>query len=37
VSAAEANHCDNRKLENELDALFDKFQGFLDKYDDQDD
>ena len=33
--AAEANHCDDGKLEKELDALFDKFQKFLDSYDDQ--
>ena len=35
--AAEANHCDDRKLQNQLYALFDKFQGFLDSYDDQED
>ncbi|MFH1731400.1 MAG: hypothetical protein ABIF82_07100 [Planctomycetota bacterium] len=33
--AAEANHCDDRKLQNELDALSDKLQQFLDTYDDQ--
>ena len=34
--AAEANHTNNKKLERELDRLFDKLQGFLDAYDDQD-
>ena len=33
--AAEANHCDDRKLQKELDLLFDKLQEFLDSYDDQ--
>ena len=33
--AAEANHCDDRKLQKELDALFRKLQKFLDSYDDQ--
>ena len=33
--AAEANHCDDRKFKKELDALFAKFQKFLDSYDDQ--
>ena len=33
--AAEANHCDDRKLEKELDLLFGKFQKLLDSYDDQ--
>lgn len=33
--AAEANHTEDRKLEKALDKLFDKFQSFLDKYDDQ--
>ena len=28
--AAEANHCDDRKLQKELDLLFDKLQEFLD-------
>ncbi|HLG21911.1 MAG TPA: hypothetical protein VI382_03785, partial [Candidatus Manganitrophaceae bacterium] len=34
--AAEANHTKNAKLRKELDRLFDKFQIFLDAYDDQD-
>ena len=34
--AAEANHTKNSKLQKELDRLFDKFQVFLDTYDDQD-
>jgi len=34
--AAEANHTKNRKLEKELDKLFDKLQVYLDSYDDQD-
>jgi hypothetical protein len=33
--AAEANHCEDKKLQKELDALFEKLQGFLDRYDDQ--
>ena len=33
--AAEANHCEDPKLQRELDHLFDKFQVFLDSYDDQ--
>jgi len=33
--AAEANHTKNRKLEKELDRLFDKLQKYLDTYDDQ--
>ena len=33
--AAEANHCDDRRLQRELDLLFGKFQKFLDSYDDQ--
>ena len=33
--AAEANHCEDPKLQKELDHLFDKFQRFLDFYDDQ--
>ena len=35
--AAEANHCKDAKLERELDSLFEKLQGFLDSYDDQED
>jgi hypothetical protein len=35
--AAEANHCENPKLQKQLDALFEKFQGFLDSHDDQED
>lgn len=34
--AAEANHTENKKLEKELDRLFDKLQVYLDTYDDQD-
>lgn len=34
--AAEANHTKNRKLERELDKLFDKLQVYLDSYNDQD-
>lgn len=34
--AAEANHSNSRKLEKELDKLFDKLQVYLDSYDDQD-
>ena len=34
--AAAANHTENSKLEQELDRLSDKLQGFLDAYDDQD-
>lgn len=33
--AAEANHTKNKKLQKELDRLFDKLQVFLDNYDDQ--
>ena len=33
--AAEANHCGDKKLQKELDALFEKLQKFLDSYDDQ--
>ena len=33
--AAAANHCDDGKLQKKLDALFEKFQKFLDSYDDQ--
>lgn len=35
--AAEANHCDDRKLQSQLDTLFKKLQTFLDSYDDQED
>jgi len=35
--AAEANHTKNKKIQKELDQLFEKFQVFLDTYDDQDD
>lgn len=34
--AAEANHTKNKKLQRELDRLFDKLQVYLDSYDDQD-
>lgn len=34
--AAEANHCDDRGLQEKLDRVFDKLQKILDKYDDQD-
>ena len=34
--AAEANHCDVKKLERELDRIFDQIQGILDSYTDQD-
>ncbi len=33
--AAEANHTKNKKRQKELYGLFDKFQVFLDTYDDQ--
>lgn len=33
--AAEANHTRDAKLRKRLDKLFDKFQKFLDTYDDQ--
>ena len=33
--AAEANHTDNKKLQKELDGLFDKLQVYLDTYYDQ--
>jgi hypothetical protein len=33
--AAEATHTKDKKLRKELDRIFDKFQKFLDKYDDQ--
>jgi len=33
--AAEANHTKNKKLERNLDNLFDKLQVYLDSYDDQ--
>jgi len=32
--AAEANHTKNAKLRSRLDKLFDKFQKFLDRYND---
>jgi hypothetical protein len=35
--AAEANHTDNKKLQKDLDKVFDKLQVFLDTYDDQND
>jgi hypothetical protein len=35
--AAEANHTENKKLQKELDKIFDKLQVFLDTYDDQQD
>lgn len=34
--AAEANHTENKKLQRDLDRLFDKLQVYLDTYDDQD-
>jgi hypothetical protein len=34
--AAEANHTKNKKLQRELDRLFDKLQVYLDSYDDHD-
>lgn len=34
--AAEANHTENKKLQRELDRLFDKLQVYLDSYDDHD-
>jgi hypothetical protein len=33
--AAEANHTENKKLQKELDLLFNKLQVYLDAYDDQ--
>lgn len=33
--AAEANHCEDPKLERQLDALCAKLQTFLDDYDDE--
>ena len=33
--AAEANHTKDKKLQKELDRIFDKLQKFLDRYDDQ--
>jgi len=33
--AAEANHTDNKKLQRELDRLFDKLQVLVDTHDDQ--
>jgi hypothetical protein len=35
--AAAANNTENKKLQKELDRIFDKFQDFLDTYDDQQD
>lgn len=35
--AAEANHTKNKILQKQLDKVFQKFQHFLDHYDDQDD
>ena len=35
--AAEANHTKSRKLQKDLDRLFNKFQVYLDTYDDQSD
>ncbi len=35
--AFEANHTKNKKTEKEMDRLFDIFQEYLDKYDDQKD
>ena len=32
--AAEANHCDDKKLRKELEALFSKFRVFVDSYED---
>jgi hypothetical protein len=34
--AAEANHTKNKKLQKELDRIFDKQQVYLDTYDDHD-
>jgi hypothetical protein len=34
--AAEANHTKNKKLQKELDRIFDKLQVYLDTYDDHD-
>ena len=34
--AATANHAKNKKLEKELDLLFDKLQTYLDKFEEQD-
>ena len=33
--AAEANHTRDKKLQQRLDRIFDRFQKFLDRYDDQ--
>ena len=33
--AAEANHCDDRRLQEDLGDLFERLQAFLDGYDDQ--
>ena len=35
--AAEANHTSNKILQKQLDKIFEKFQVFLDRYDDQED
>lgn len=35
--AAEANHTLNKILQKQLDKIFEKFQVFLDRYDDQED
>ena len=35
--AAEANHTKNKILQRELERIFEKFQVFLDQYDDQED
>jgi len=33
--AAEANHTDDKKLQNTLDKIFDRLDDYLSKYDDQ--
>ncbi len=33
--AAEANHTNNKKVQRELDQIYEKLQRFLDNYDDQ--
>ena len=33
--AAEANHCNDRKLRKELEGLFSKFRELVDSYDDE--
>ena len=35
--AAEANHCDDRKKQKRLDAIFQRIQDLLDRYTDEDD